>query len=342
MYTLITYLLAYTLVIEHWVTGFIMMTMPFAMLGCLVITIMWLFIRPARIILPIIVLLIGYPFIRRTIAFNKSIDSSQSFSVLSYNVYGFYNGEYEQNKQKADALMTYSTDYEADIKCFQEFFNVGQRFNGFPNPLKDISKKNPYYVTNSKDENDGFIALVIFSKYPIIHHQSVQFGGYNSNGYVVADIARKHDTIRVINIQLQSMGIRVAKVVNEVKVKDYQEAKKESRDILSLLKKGFIQHTEEIKPIEKLIDESPYPVIICGDFNEMPYGSAYGHIRDRLKNAFEEAGQGFGFTLNRSPRFVRIDNQFCSEAIQVTDFKTHHHITLSDHYPIVGRYQLTK
>jgi endonuclease/exonuclease/phosphatase (EEP) superfamily protein YafD len=92
--------------------------------------------------------------------------------------------------------------------------------------------------------------------------------------------------------------------------------------------------------VERLIDESVYPVILCGDFNETPYGNAYGNIRDRLKNAFEERGNGFGFTLNRSPRIVRIDNQFCSESIKVLDFQTFSDIMYSDHLPILGRYQV--
>jgi exonuclease III len=184
------------------------------------------------------------------------------------------------------------------------------------------------------------MGLVIFSVYPIINRDGKTFGRSNSNGYLMADIACKKDTIRVINIQLQSMGIRVNKVVNGVKGEDFEEAKKEGKGIISSLKRGFEQHSEEIEQIERLINDSPYPVILCGDFNETPYGNAYGSIRDRLKNAFEEAGNGFGFTLNRSPRIVRIDNQFCSESIKVLDFKTLSDVKLSDHYPILGRYEI--
>ncbi|MBC7408042.1 MAG: hypothetical protein H7339_06610, partial [Arcicella sp.] len=43
---------------------------------------------------------------------------------------------------------------------------------------------------------------------------------------------------------------------------------------------------------------------------------------------------------NRSPRIVRIDNQFCSESIKVLDFKTFSDVKLSDHYPILGRYEI--
>jgi endonuclease/exonuclease/phosphatase (EEP) superfamily protein YafD len=337
MYTLVTYLLSYTLVLDHWSAGFIMMSLPFAMLGCFLIAFTWLFIRPARAILPIIVLAIGYPFIQRTIVFKDPVKAEHSLSVLSYNVYGFYGDNYEVNKNKADDLIKYTIDYEADIKCFQEFYNLDDNKNF--RTLSLMKLENQYVATNDAD-NLGMMGLAIFSIYPIIHTEGKPFGRRNANGYLVADIARKKDTVRVINVQFQSMGIRVGKVVREVEGKDYEEAKKEGRGILSSLKWGFEKHADEVKMVEKMIDESPFPVILCGDFNETPYGNAYGSIRDRLKNAFEESGNGFGFTLNRSPRIIRIDNQFCSESIKVLDFQTFGDIKYSDHLPILGRYKV--
>jgi endonuclease/exonuclease/phosphatase (EEP) superfamily protein YafD len=337
IYTLITYLLSYTLVLDHWSAGFIMMSLPYAMLGCFIVAFTWLFIRPARAILPICILALGYPFIKRTIVFKDPQRAENSLSVFSYNVFGFYGEDYAKNKDKAEKLMEYAVDYEADIKCFQEFYNLNDnhRFR----TLNRMITENPYFITSNND-TQGVIGLAIFSEHPIIHHEGETFGRRNTNGYLVADIARKNDTIRVINIQLQSMGIRVNKVVSKVEGENYEEAKKESRGIISSLIRGFEQHSDEIKPIERLINDSPYPVILCGDFNETPYGNAYGSIRDRLKNAFEEAGNGFGFTLNRSPSMIRIDNQFCSESIKVLDFKTLREIDYSDHFPILGRYEV--
>lgn len=337
MYTLVTYLLAYTLVLDHWSAGFIMMSLPFAMLGCALIAFTWLFIRPARAILPIMVLAIGYPFIQRTIVFKDPIKEPNPLTVFSYNVFGFYGDAYEQNKQKADGLIQYSTDYEADIKCFQEFYNLDESENF--QTLASVRRENQYFATNDEN-NSGLMGLVIFSIYPIIHSEGKFFGKHTANGYLVADIARKNDTIRVINVQLQSMGIRVGKVVREMQGKDYDEAKKEGKGILFSLKWGFEKHSDEVEMVERMIDESIYPVILCGDLNETPYGNAYGSIRDRLKNAFEERGNGFGFTLNRSPKIVRIDNQFCSESIKVLDFQTFSDIKYSDHLPILGRYKV--
>ncbi len=348
IYTLVTYLVSYLLIVDHWLAGFIMMSMPVAMFACLVMAIFWLFVTPSRAILPILVLAIGYPFIKRTIAIHPSItvaDSSKQLKILSYNISSLYYDNYTNNENKSIDLLDYllNKENEVDLKCFQEFYNDDTRssFSSY----KSIKKKFPYVAfTNQekpKTNHQGYLGICIFSKYPIINHFSKTFSNL-ANGYVVADIKIAKDTIRLINVQMYSMGIRVNKFAENVSNKDFDKAKKESKSIIERLDKGFKSRKDEIAVIQKLIDESKYPVILVGDLNETPYGEAYGAIRNRLKNAFEDAGSGFGFTLNRMPRFVRIDNQFYSQDFTAKQLIVKKTIPFSDHYPLIGQYILTK
>jgi endonuclease/exonuclease/phosphatase (EEP) superfamily protein YafD len=342
MYTLLLYLLGYSLVIEHWLAGFLLMTMPIAMFLCIIVAISWLFIRPARAILPVVVLALGFVFVKRTVSIHKDSPARDGLKVLSYNLYGLYADDYLKNVKKVDSLVSFMSRPHADIQCFQEFYNWDEMRSY--RTIKSVSKNYDYHAfTQSKklkSPNQGLIGLAIFSKYPIIHQEGEMFEN-QSNGYLIADIdLGKKGVVRIINFQLWSMGIRVNRVMGEVESQDYEEAKKESRNILTLLKKGFEHHIDEVEKIERLVDASPYPVIICGDFNETPYGLAYGQIRGRLNNTFEEVGHGFGYTLNRSPWWVRIDNQFFGENICPLDFKVHSDITYSDHLPISGVYEI--
>ncbi len=340
IYTLLAYLLGYTIVWEHWIAGFIMLSIPLAQLGCLVLFVAWLCIRPTRSVLPLVILLVGWPFVLRTLQYSPlkpypKHRKASELKVFSYNVCGFSIPQDLENIEKRTKLVDYVTNFDADIKCFQEFSAVWLPSN--KNAYEIVASKNGYraFDTQGSIYNSK---LVIFSKYPIIKQKVKIWPDYGqSNGYLYADIVLPNDTIRVINVQLQSMGIRVGRVARAID--DYNKAQDESKDILRSLKRGFIAHAEEIKEIERLIDESPYPTLVCGDLNEMPYGLVYGHISDRLYNAFEEAGNGLGFTLNRSPRWVRIDNQFFSEEFDIKGFKTHH-FDLSDHFPISAIYEL--
>ena len=132
------------------------------------------------------------------------------------------------------------------------------------------------------------MVLAIFTKYPIIHKEGKQFAN-SANGYLMVDLVIKEDTVRVINLQLWSMGIRVGKVTGKIRDQDYEDAKKEGRGIIASMRKGFIHHRDEMNQINRLIQQSQFPVIVVGDLNETPYGWAYGTIRERLKNSFEES-----------------------------------------------------
>ncbi len=116
--------------------------------------------------------------------------------------------------------------------------------------------------------------------------------------------------------------------------------KAETRTVLGALKAGFRSRQREIHMVEEQVAQSPYPVIVTGDFNDTPYSVVYERLRRQLPNAFEDAGHGFGFTLNRAPQTIRIDNQFYDPRLQVLDLITHREQPYSDHYPVEGKYVL--
>ncbi|MEY2792423.1 MAG: hypothetical protein RJA76_415 [Bacteroidota bacterium] len=342
IYTLITYTLSYTLIFEHWIAGFLMMSLPYAQILCFISLIYWLTRRAKRALLPLTVLLLGYGFVKRTIVFHDPKASLEKpLRILNYNVYGMYSNDYEGNQAHLKDLKNFMKNEDADIKVFQEFYSNKDRKAFRTIEFMDESYPHHAFIP-LKEENfdkNEKMGLAIFSKYPIIHYEGEQYKN-SSNGYLLADIVVEKDTIRIINVQLWSMGIRVGKVTGNIREQDYSNAKKEGRGILASLKKGFINHKREMDQINRFIQKSPYPILVMGDLNETPYGFAYGTIRERLKNSFEEAGNGFGFTLNRSPYLVRIDNQFYSEEFEILQFQTLRNIKFSDHFPIVGTYEL--
>jgi endonuclease/exonuclease/phosphatase (EEP) superfamily protein YafD len=192
-----------------------------------------------------------------------------------------------------------------------------------------------YNVTLRQDAH-SFIGVAIFSKYAIINQGIELFGQHDHNGIVWADIRLGSDTVRIINVHLESMGIRVRRVLNQ---EEMAGVRSETRGILSQLREGFTARGQQIRRVEKHIADSPYPVIVTGDFNETPYSVAYGRIRSKLNSAFEEAGRGFGFTLNRAPKLLRIDNQFYdARRLTPLSFKTFNDVPYSDHFPIFGEY----
>ena len=99
------------------------------------------------------------------------------------------------------------------------------------------------------------------------------------------------------------------------------------------MKRAFQQRARQVREIKKVIDSTPYPVIICGDFNDTPLSYSYQQLRGDFDDAFVVSGTGFGRTyIGKLPSY-RIDhilysNLFDSFDFQANDFRA------SDHLPV--------
>jgi endonuclease/exonuclease/phosphatase family metal-dependent hydrolase len=342
LYSLLVYQLSYSVTVKHWIGGFLMLSMPLVFAANVVFIIIYLFRKSYKGFLSLGILLVGTPFILRTFSWHNIDNSKTGFSVLSYNVMWCDASTYvhENDTTNAVGLVKKLVAIDADVKCIQELYNWDESQNF--RTIKKIRQTHKYYTymhsTPGNDKGQGHIGLAIFSKYPIIKKRELYWSP-NHNGLLSVDIVVKNDTFRVINVQLRSMGVRVNKVV-EAK-NDKEKAKAEAKTIYRQLKEGFEDRSIQVKELERWIQESPHPVIVAGDFNELPYGYAYGRVRKLLANAFENGGRGFGFSYHKSPGYLRIDNQFYDEkALKIKRFKTFDETPNSDHYPIWGLYEV--
>ena len=344
LYTCLAYWLQYSLQIEHWLAGMIMISIPITWILNIITIGLWLTTRPQRSWLSGVVLIVGLVlFGSRTFVWHSpSVPTGNGtpVKVFSYNVHWF--GAEELQVRNADTAtirrnMQYVLQYEAPVKCFQEFYSASTASEF--NLTQQLRKAGHLYsaVLHPELENAGSeyagVGVAIFSVYPIFSSGREVFDGHN--GLVWANIKVGDDTIRIINVHLHSMGIRVGRVLRQ---KEMQGVQHETHGVLSALRTGFIERNNEVRKVERYIRESPYPAIVTGDHNDTPYGVVYERLRRILPNSFEEGGRGFGFTYNRLPGFIRIDHQFYDPKLTVLNFETLSQVKNSDHYPIAGTY----
>jgi endonuclease/exonuclease/phosphatase family metal-dependent hydrolase len=88
-----------------------------------------------------------------------------------------------------------------------------------------------------------------------------------------------------------------------------------------------------------MIEQSPYPVIICGDFNDTPSSYTYHQLSEGLIDAFKESGNGIGHTYGGALPSFRIDYILHDERFKSTRFNTIRS-KFSDHYPITTSLKL--
>ncbi len=328
-----------------WLTNFII---PFALASNIILLIISLLLRKKSGLYYVIALLIGSNYLISTFGikyfFKDQKITNDTFRVLNYNTNslgGHYASPYSfANADSAtSALRNWLLNQEADIQCYQEFINYpgNKDFD-----LVALFKQKSFYYYFSHDSITSnkslIIGILIASKFPIIKSGDVisSKNGFNRVAYVDLKIGK--DTVRVINVHLESMGL---KQYHPVHTSDFESRKENAKIILRKLKVGVFERSKQIQHLAEFIETSPYPVICVGDFNDLPYSYSYQFMKKRLKNTFEEIGKGLGFTYNGNTlRVLRIDNQFYSPQLDAVKFETLNHIKFTDHFPLQGVYKI--
>ncbi len=94
----------------------------------------------------------------------------------------------------------------------------------------------------------------------------------------------------------------------------------------------------EVEQVIEMASRETLPLIVCGDFNSTPHNWAYGRLRSALglRDAFLEAGAGWGATYHSGYPLVRIDFVLASPEWEVVSAEAPG-LILSDHRPVVAR-----
>jgi endonuclease/exonuclease/phosphatase family metal-dependent hydrolase len=282
------------------------------------------------VLLPILTLVLGYKFLLISFQYHQKNSEAEGLKVFTYNAHGFFYRD--MGTDDNDNVFTWLADHPADVKVFQEFFQ--DNTSAGRNAIKIIGENGDYehyyHVVDGNEKRKSF-GMIIFSRYPILN-EGVVFDNKRSNGTIFADIQVGRDTIRVYNTHLESMAIEPESLDN------YDKAKLVYRQTLGKLHRGSLARSQQLSILYEHLSNSPHPVILMGDFNEIPYSYAYFKVSEKLVNAFEKAGRGFEFTYNRVLFFLRIDHIFADPSLKPVHFNTHREVDYSDHYPVTATF----
>ena len=173
------------------------------------------------------------------------------------------------------------------------------------------------------------------SQFPQIKKGTVSIEGERMNNTCIfSDLIIATDTIRIYNIHLASNWFDksdLAFIENPEMSKD--AIKKGVLSIAKRLKTSFKKRALQVGVIKKHMQNAPYPIIVCGDFNDTPNSFSYQKIVSGLNDSFLEKGSGFGSTFLGKIPFLRIDYILHSPNVKIQSFTTHK-AKLSDHKAI--------
>ncbi len=290
------------------------LAIPLLIIINLLFLIYWLLKLKKHFIISGIVLLIGWIFFPPFLKFSeKNTARNNDIKVMSYNVRMFNVYKWIKQDDIDQKIFSFIKEKDPDILTIQEYYNSKQN---------KISYPYSYIVSKSKKKKFG---LAIYSKFKIINKGSLDFK-QSANNAIFIDILKGKDTVRVYNLHLQSLKINPRK-------ENFGE--KNSEKLIARLKNGFKKQASQVAVFLDHEKKWNGKKVICGDFNNTAFSWVYRQISKGKKDAFEEAGIGFGKSFNYFFP-MRIDFILTDNKTQIHNFKTYTP-KYSDHFPIMSR-----
>ena len=334
---------------KFWPLAFVAMSYPIILTVTAFFIVYWLLRRKWFLFLNIAFIVLKWDYVAATVQFNSNSNQvsadSANIKVMTYNVrlFDYYN--WSNNKNTRHWIYDFLFNQQPNILCFQEFYHDKTGYFPTIDTLLEVNSIRHMHVENytKKLNNNQLWGMANLSSYPIINKGKIEFESTYGNLCIFTDLKLDEDTVRVYNLHLQSVrigedqyrfldqimlnkslsGIRIGELLGDLKLLVYRMAH------------AFIERGKQADLVAKHVKNSPYPIVLCGDFNDTPTSYSYQTLVKDLNDSFANEGFGMGSTYVRLP-FFRIDNIFYSNYFKA-ESHTVHHYELSDHFAVSAR-----
>ena len=334
--TLLAYVSPFISPADFWELSLFGLAYPFLLAANIVFILFWTFVQRRWIWVSLFTIVLGFNHIGGVLNFSLPFGKSGDYvSLITYNLGSFYqfNKKWKFRIKNEHQLYLFLKKNHPDLTVIQEFAQGKRRQEWVLDSFKlhQIDRKFEfihnlvyYHGLDQKIENKGAI------------------GFKRNNGATYVDTKLNGQLVRVYNLHLKSNHISVETHRFNFK-KDLLSRKiiPYGKHVYKQIKKAGQIRAMQVEEIKLHINSSPHPVIVTGDFNDVPVSYTYRQLSKNLKDAFREKGQGFGFTYNGKLPGLRLDYVLVSPEIEVIDFQIPK-VDFSDHYPIICRLKIPR
>ena len=318
--------------------AFLGLAYPFILLLNVIFIFVWLIIDKKYALISFLAILIGFQSFSNFFQINATKNQEGSIKLMNYNVRLFDLYNWSKNKATRDKIFDLLKKEDADIYCFQEFYQVDREgyFTTRDTMITFLRANNYREAYTHKLRGNQYFGVATFTSFPIVGSGIIHFDNDINNVCLFTDLKINNDTIRVYNLHIASIRFSYAdyKFVETTEVpEDKKDIQKGISNIYQRLADAFVKRSSQSKKVLAHIETSPYPVIVSGDFNDTPISWCYDSFSDKLIDSFKEAGNGIGNTYIGSMPSYRIDFIFHSDEFEVSNYSTLPE-SYSDHHPV--------
>lgn len=280
---------------------------PILIISYIILTIFWVFSWKKR---AFVFMFAGLAFInpvKRWVNFSSDKKEEGDIKMVSFNTRNGILGKKE--------VESYLNSQNADVILLQEDNGADYSFEG-------------YKKANLPS------GLSVFTRHKIISEKIIEPKDGERVPAIQVDIEIKGKTYRFIDVYLHPFKFEK----DMVKLNGSSDANEQKvKDVVKRLIPTFKKHQDQVGLIRESIDNSPYPVIVAGDFNSVPNSYEYYHLSKGLEDAFLTAGRGSATSFHDYKFPIRIDYVFSSKSLKAVSYVVDRSVSLSDHYPVISK-----
>lgn len=326
------------------------LSLPFALIANIFFLFLWLFVGRGkwRVVLPVFMLALCYKLIFISFGWNffgkNDMEAAPDrIKIMTWNVHGMGVFDNKGNNNKADEIIDFIKREDPDILCMPEFYTL-QKDMLRPYSTRILNQNGFRDFRFQFDNTLGttiYLGTGIFSKYPIRDHYKITLAKWVN--VLVCDFELPDKKMmRGFFVHLQSFRLADKEKAALEDIKNRTAPIKSARGLglAGRLLNGFYLRSLQADSLAGFIAQSPYPVLIAGDFNDVPASYTYTKLKNGHYDAFEEKGRGFGRTYNMFSPTLRIDHLLYDPSLlKILGYRSPHP-GLSDHNPVIANFEL--
>ncbi len=320
------------------------LVLPYLVILSIISIIIWFFLKQWIIsVIGILSLAAGWGDISTALPMEfatKPNPGETTFSIISYNI--LHTQDYRGEAGPENRSIRYLINSNADIICLMEMYSMesgSYELEGHEEIADSLRQIYPYRAGGKS------IDLQVLSKYPVerifLHQPGAVYEGL-TYAFFRVKIKNRNLTIAVVHLPSFSLSEEERQVITDLTKNSMKSSMKElNGPIRGKMSFAFSTRAIAAKELTETLENFKGPLIVCGDFNDVPASWTYRTFTDAgFHDAFAETCFGPMITYNAHLMYFHLDQMLYRGDLRALSLKKGK-IDSSDHYPLEAEFAFT-